>query len=156
MFLLNVLLAIAWSALTGQFTPLDLAFGFVLGYGILWVLRRQLRGERYFVKAPQIVRFVVYVLWEIILANINVARVVLLTPKEQIKPGIVAIPLDIRSDAEITMLANLITLTPGTLSLDVADDRSCLYVHAIDIGDPEQFRRGIKDGFERLVYEVFN
>ncbi|ABU57864.1 MULTISPECIES: Na+/H+ antiporter subunit E [Roseiflexus] len=156
MFLLNILLAIAWSALTGQFTPLDLAFGFVLGYGILWILRRQLRGERYFVKAPQMVRFVVYVLWEIILANLNVARVVLLTPKERIKPGIVAIPLDIRSDAEITMLANLITLTPGTLSLDVADDRSCLYVHAIDVGDPEQFRRGIKEGFERLVYEVFN
>jgi multicomponent Na+:H+ antiporter subunit E len=54
------------------------------------------------------------------------------------------------------MLANLITLTPGTLSLDVADDRSCLYVHSIDVGDPEQFRREIKDGFERLVYEVFN
>jgi multicomponent Na+:H+ antiporter subunit E len=156
MFLLNILLAIAWSALTGQFTPLDLAFGFALGYGILWILRRQLRGERYFVKAPQIVRFAVYVLWEIILANLNVARVVLLTPKERIKPGIVAIPLDIRSDAEITMLANLITLTPGTLSLDVADDRSCLYVHAIAVGDPERFRRGIKNGFERLVYEVFN
>lgn len=156
MFLLNILLAIAWSALTGVFSPVNLAFGFVLGYSVLWALRRQLRGERYFIKAPQIVRFVAYVLWEIVLANINVARVVLLTPKEQIKPGIVAIPLDIRSDAEITMLANLITLTPGTLSLDVADDRSCLYVHAIDIGDPERFRRGIKDGFERLVYEVFN
>ncbi len=156
MLLLNILLAIAWSALTGVFTPINLVFGFALGYGVLWFLRRQLRGERYFIKAPQVVRFVVYVLWEIILANINVARVVLLTPKQQIKPGIVAIPLDIRSDAEITMLANLITLTPGTLSLDVADDRSCLYVHAIDIGDPERFRRGIKEGFERLVYEVFN
>ncbi len=156
MLLLNILLAIAWSALTGVFTPVNLVFGFALGYGVLWFLRRQLRGERYFIKAPQIVRFVVYVLWEIILANLNVARVVLLTPKEQIKPGIVAIPLDIRSDAEITMLANLITLTPGTLSLDVADDRSCLYVHAMDIGDPERFRRGIKEGFERLVYEVFN
>ncbi|MFQ3630236.1 Na+/H+ antiporter subunit E [Roseiflexus sp.] len=156
MLLLNILLSIAWSALTGVFTPVNLVFGFALGYGVLWFLRRQLRGERYFIKAPQIVWFVMYVLWEIILANLNVARVVLLTPKEQIKPGIVAIPLDIRSDAEITMLANLITLTPGTLSLDVADDRSCLYVHAIDIGDPERFRRGVKEGFERLVYEVFN
>jgi multicomponent Na+:H+ antiporter subunit E len=155
-FLLNILLAIAWSALTGQFSEIDLAFGFALGYVILWSLRRQLRGERYFTKVPQVIHFVVYVVWEIILANINVARTVLVTPKEQIRPGIVAIPLDIRTDAEITMLANLITLTPGTLSLDVADDRSCLYVHAINIGDPEQFRRGIKDGFERLVYEVFN
>ncbi|MBO9326347.1 MAG: Na+/H+ antiporter subunit E [Roseiflexus sp.] len=156
MFLLNILLAIAWSALTGQFSPGDLAFGFVLGYAILWSLRRQLRGERYFTKVPQVIYFVAYVAWQIILANLNVARTVLFTPKEQIRPGIVAIPLDIRTDAEITMLANLITLTPGTLSLDVADDRSCLYVHTIDVGDPEQFRREIKDGFERLVYEVFN
>jgi len=154
--LLNILLAIAWSALTGQFSPGDLAFGFVLGYAILWSLRRQLRGERYFTKVPQVIYFVAYVAWQIILANLNVARTVLFTPKEQIRPGIVAIPLDIRTDAEITMLANLITLTPGTLSLDVADDRSCLYVHTIDVGDPEQFRREIKDGFERLVYEVFN
>jgi multicomponent Na+:H+ antiporter subunit E len=128
----------------------------VLGYAILWSLRRQLRGERYFTKVPQVIYFVAYVAWQIILANLNVARTVLFTPKEQIRPGIVAIPLDIRTDAEITMLANLITLTPGTLSLDVADDRSCLYVHTIDVGDPEQFRREIKDGFERLVYEVFN
>ena len=156
MFLLNILLSIAWSALTGQFSPGDLAFGFVLGYAILWSLRRQLRGERYFTKVPQVIYFVAYVAWQIILANLNVARTVLFTPKEQIRPGIVAIPLDIRTDAEITMLANLITLTPGTLSLDVADDRSCLYVHTIDVGDPEQFRREIKDGFERLVYEVFN
>ncbi len=156
MFLLNILLAIAWSALTGQFSPGDLAFGFVLGYAILWSLRRQLRGERYFTKVPQVIYFVAYVAWQIILANLNVARTVLFTPKEQIRPGIVAIPLDIRTDVEITMLANLITLTPGTLSLDVADDRSCLYVHTIDVGDPEQFRREIKDGFERLVNEVFN
>ncbi len=156
MFLLNILLAIAWSALTGQFSPGDLASGFVLGYAILWSLRRQLRGERYFTKVPQVIYFVAYVAWQIILANLNVARTVLFTPKEQIRPGIVAIPLDIRTDAEITMLANLITLTPGTLSIDVADDRSCLYVHTIDVGDPEQFRREIKDGFERLVYEVFN
>lgn len=156
MLLLNILLAIAWSALTGQFGPADLLFGFVLGYLILWPLRGWLRGERYYAKVPRVLRFIVYVIWEIILANLNVAKAVLLTPKERLRPGIVAVPLDIRSDAEITMLANLITLTPGTLSLDVSDDRQCLYVHALDVGDPQQFRRNIKDGFERLVYEVFN
>ncbi|WP_448542155.1 Na+/H+ antiporter subunit E [Roseiflexus sp.] len=156
MFLLNILLALAWSALTGQFSPGNLAFGFVLGYAILWSLRRQLRGERYFTKVPQVIYFIGYVVWQIILANINMTRVVLFTPNERIRPGIVAVPLDIRTDAEITMLANLITLTPGTLSLDVADDRSCLYVHVIDIDDPDRFRRETKDGFERLVYEVFN
>ncbi|NWG18985.1 MAG: Na+/H+ antiporter subunit E [Chloroflexi bacterium] len=156
MFLLNILLAIAWSALSGQFGPIDLAFGFALGYLILWPFRHWLNGERYYTKVPMIIRFVVYVLWEIILANLNVAKAVLLTPKERLRPGIVALPLDIRSDAEITMLANLITLTPGTLSLDVSTDRRCLYVHAMEIGDPHEFRQSIKDGFERLVYEVFH
>jgi multisubunit Na+/H+ antiporter MnhE subunit len=74
MFLLNILLAIAWSALTGQFSPGDLAFGFVLGYAILWSLRRQLRGERYFTKVPQVIYFVAYVAWQIILANLNVSQ----------------------------------------------------------------------------------
>jgi multicomponent Na+:H+ antiporter subunit E len=72
------------------------------------------------------------------------------------RPGIIAIPLDARTDLEITLLANLITLTPGTLSLDVSADRRVLYVHVmyIDNDDIEAVRRSIKDGFERRVLEV--
>jgi multicomponent Na+:H+ antiporter subunit E len=72
------------------------------------------------------------------------------------RPGVVAIPLDARTDAEITLLANLITLTPGTLSLDVSSDRRMLYIHVmyIDNDDLEEVRRKIKAGFERRVLEV--
>ncbi|MCG8349308.1 MAG: Na+/H+ antiporter subunit E, partial [Chloroflexales bacterium] len=94
-------------------------------------------------------------LWEIIVANLNVARTVLFTPRAKLRPGIIAVPLDVTSDVEITMLANIITLTPGTLSLDVSDDRKVLYVHAIDVGDPDTFRQSIKGGLERAVREVF-
>jgi multicomponent Na+:H+ antiporter subunit E len=71
------------------------------------------------------------------------------------RPGIIAIPLDARTDLEITLLANLITLTPGTLSLDVSADRRVLYIHVmyIDNDDIEAVRRNIKDGFERRVLE---
>lgn len=71
-------------------------------------------------------------------------------------PGVVAIPLDARTDAEITLLANLITLTPGSVSLDLSDDRRFLYVHAmyIDGGDVEAYRQTVKERLERRVLEL--
>jgi multicomponent Na+:H+ antiporter subunit E len=72
-----------------------------------------------------------------------------------LRPAIVAFPLTATTDGEITILANLITLTPGTLTLDVSADRRFLYVHVLDLNDRETLRRGIADGFERTVLEVF-
>ena len=71
-------------------------------------------------------------------------------------PGVIGIPLDARTDAEIALLANLITLTPGSVSLDLSDDRTVLYVHAmyIDGGDVVAYRRSVKDGLERRVLEL--
>jgi len=155
MLLVNVLLALAWGALTGRFHAVDLGFGFVLGYGILWIAAGRGAHAAYFRRVPRAVAFALYVLWELVLANLRVARLVLLTPAKRLRPGIVAVPLDLRRDAEITTLANLITLTPGTLSLDVSHDRRVLYVHSIDVADPESFRRETKQGFERAVAEVF-
>lgn len=154
MLLANVLLAIAWSALTGRFGVVDLGFGFVLGFGVLWLAAGRGVQATYFRRVPRSVGFVLYVLWELVLANIKVARLVL-TPRERLRPGIVAVPLDLRTDAQITTLANLITLTPGTLSLDVSHDRRVLYVHSIEVADRESFRRETKQGFERAVKEVF-
>ncbi len=80
----------------------------------------------------------------------------MLQPRSQrrIRPAIIAFPLTVTSDAEITLLANLITLTPGTLSVDVSEDRRFLYVHAIDVGDREALIREIRDGFEKKVMEA--
>ena len=77
-----------------------------------------------------------------------------LRPRMAITPGVVAVPLTATSDLEITLLSCLITLTPGTLALDVSDDRSTLFVHALDVADPDEFRRSIVDGFERRVLEL--
>jgi multicomponent Na+:H+ antiporter subunit E len=70
-------------------------------------------------------------------------------------PAIIAFPLSVSRDVEITILANLITLTPGTLSVDVSADRKWLYVHALDCKDPEALKQSIADGFERRVIEAF-
>ena len=87
-------------------------------------------------------------------ANLRVA-IEVLTPQQRMRPAIVAIPLDVRRDFEITLLANLITLTPGTLSLDVSSDKRVLYVHSMYVDDIDAFRREIKNGFERRVKELF-
>lgn len=156
MLLTNVLLALAWSALTGSFGVEDFAFGFALGALALFFTRSQFAGgERYFDRIATTVWFLAYVVWELILANLKVARTVLFTPARDLRPGIVAVPLDLPTDAEITTLANLITLTPGTLSLDVSDDRRVLYVHAIEVDDPARFRDETKRGFESAVRRVF-
>ncbi len=93
-------------------------------------------------------------MWEIFHSNFTVAFDIL-TPAHRMRPGIVAVPLDAKTDFEITLLANLITMTPGTLSLDLSDDRSTLYVHAMYITDPEEIRQSIKQDLERRVLAVF-
>ena len=76
------------------------------------------------------------------------------TPKFYMTPGIVRVPLEAETNLEITLLANLITLTPGTLSLDVSDDRKVLYVHAMYLKDKQAFIDDIKNGFEKRLLEI--
>lgn len=154
LFLVNVLLALAWAAVTGSFTFLNLAFGFVLAMGTLSLIREQVGSVGYFSRARRVISLFLLFVYELILSAVRVA-VLVLSPKMDIKPGIFAYPLKVDRDFEITLLANLITLTPGTLSVDVSDDRRTLYVHAIDASDPEQARRDIAEGFERKIMEAF-
>lgn len=153
MLLTNILLALAWAALTGSFSPTNLLFGLSLGYFLLWLGRSHLKHSDYFVRVPRVISFAFYFLWQLILANVRVAHDVL-TLRHHMRPGVLAIPLDVKTDIGITLLANVITLTPGTLSLDVSEDRKVLYVHVMYITDEEEARREIKEGFERRVKEV--
>jgi multicomponent Na+:H+ antiporter subunit E len=152
-FLLNLLLAVLWAAVVGSVDGVHLATGFIVGYLALWVARPVLGPTRYFGKLFEAVRFSVFFAYELILSNLRVAWDVL-TPRAYRKPGVVAIPLDASSDFEITLLANLVTLTPGSLSLDVSPDGKNLYVHAMFVEDPDQLRSDIKQGFERRVLEL--
>ena len=151
----NFLLALVWIGMTAEFTPVNFVIGFGLGMLILFFARRVIGTPYYLAKMVQVLELFVFVLWELILANLRVAYDVL-TPGYRMRPGVVAIPLDARTDVEITLLANLITLTPGTLSLDVSSDRRVLYIHImyIDNDDLAEVRRKIKTGFERRVLEV--
>ena len=153
--LINLLLAFAWAAVSGDVSLINVAFGFVLGGICLALIRDQLRSGHHFRRilwaADLSVRFV----WELIKSSVNVA-IIVLSPRRVLQPAIIAYPLDVRSDAEITLLANLITLTPGTLSIDVSEDTTTLYVHAIDAPDTAAVIDDIKSSFEWRIARVFN
>jgi multicomponent Na+:H+ antiporter subunit E len=153
LFLWNILLAFAWAALTGSFTLANLGAGFVLSFGILLFAQHAISPSPYFRKLRLGFSLLLYFLRELMIANLRVAYDII-TPRYHMAPSIVAVPLDAKTDVEITLLANLITLTPGTLSMDVSDDRKILYVHAMYGQDPQALRDEIKNGFERRLLEV--
>lgn len=153
MFLLNLLLALAWLALTGEFSAGNFAIGFLFVYLLLNLTQQSAAARAYVARVRRLVSFAVFFAYEVTLSSLRVAYEVL-RPGNNMRPAIVAVPLDLRSDAGITLLGNLITLTPGTLTLDVSTDRRVIYVHAMYMEDEEAFRQSIKQGFERRIIEV--
>ncbi len=154
LMLANILLALAWAAVTGSFTVLNLAFGFVLGAAVLHIIRQEVGSLGYFTRAWRVFSLALLFVVELILASWRVA-ILVLSPRMNIHPGIFIYPLKVDRDFEIALLANLMTLTPGTLSVDVSPDRRFLYVHALDCSDPDALRREIAQGFERKILEAF-
>ena len=152
-FLWNILLALTWALLTGHFTVSNFIAGFVLGYLVLWVVLSGEAKSSYFKKISLVIRFAFFYIWNLILASLKIAYDVI-TPRHRMKSGVIAIPLDAKSDLEITVLANLITITPGTLSLDVSTDRRVLYIHAMYIDDKEELIQEIKTELEKRVLEM--
>ncbi len=153
MFAVNLVLALVWMAMTGHFDAANLVLGFAFGYLVLFLLQRVMGRSSYFGKSLILVRFSAFYALEVVRSNIRVAADVV-TPVSRSKPAIVAVPLDARTDAEITLLSSLITMTPGSLAVDVADDRSVIYVHSMFVDDPDAFAHDIKHDFERRVLEL--
>jgi multicomponent Na+:H+ antiporter subunit E len=152
-FLWNIALAFVWVIVTATFSLENLALGWVLGFGVLLVLRRGLGKTTYFEKPWMLLKFVVFFTKEIVLCNLRVAYDVI-TPQNHMKPAIIAVPLDLTRDVDIALLANMLTLTPGTCSLDVSSDRRTLYVHAMYAPDPDKLRLDIKERYEKRVKEL--
>ena len=153
LLLFNLVLALIWVIVSGSFTVANLVFGFLLGAVALFLIREH-EDVGYIRRVRLGFSLFLLFLWELLKSAWSVA-IVVLTPKMGLKPGILAFPLRVKSDAEITLLANMITLTPGTLSIDVSEDRSTLYIHAFDCSDPEAAKASIRDGFEARILEVF-
>jgi len=153
LFLKNLALALLWASLAGSMTLADLAFGFLVGFGVLFLIHSDATDRAYFRTTIKAAGFLLYFLKEMIVSSLRVAFDIV-TPRDHARPGVVGIPLDAQTDLEITLLANIISLTPGTLSLDVAADRRTLYIHAMFVDDPDALRREIKDGLERRLLDL--
>ncbi len=153
-FALNLGLAFTWAALTANITLLGLVIGFVVGLGALYLSKPLFPGsEDYFRRGWLWGKMVFMFTYELVASSIQVAWCVL-SPSQIAKPGILSMPLDVTGEMQILSLTNMITLTPGTLSLDVTEDCKTLYIHAMFADDPDAIRADIKNGMERWVIEA--
>ncbi len=154
--LVSVVLALIWVMITANTSELNLLLGWLIGLAALWFIRDRIVAPRFFEKLRRIMGLTLLFFYELTLSAFRVA-ILVITPnmKKHLKPGIIAFPLKAKSDSEITLLANLITLTPGTLSVDVSRNREVLYIHALSVDDKEELIKSIAKGFEKKIIEVF-
>ena len=152
-FMWNVILALFWALASGQLTLASLVTGFLAGLLVLFLTRRAIGAEAYLLKFPSALALLGYFVYDLLTANLRLARDVART-KHDLKPAIIAIPIDVETDGEITLLASLIALTPGTLTLDVSRDRKTIFIHSMYAADVEAVRRQIKDGLEKKILAV--
>jgi multicomponent Na+:H+ antiporter subunit E len=162
-FVRVVLLTLVWGALQGSFGPGPLILGALFSWAILQLTRPLFNAEEQnVVDAGGPVRriwrclvLIVVFLREVVLSALEVAQYVL-QPSLDIRPAIIEYPLTVQTDREITMLANMISLTPGTLSMDVSADRSAIYVHAISVTteDGQEVIDDIKGSLEKHVHRA--
>jgi multicomponent Na+:H+ antiporter subunit E len=153
LFLLNLILALTWAALQGELNVLNLVIGFLVGAAVIYLFRRMFFRPSYFRKVQLGVILVLVFFKELIKSNIAVLRVVL-SPRLRVRSGVIAVPTELTNDVALTMLANMITLTPGTLTLDISPDRRYLYVHTLNLDDPEDVKEEIRTAFEVYLREL--
>lgn len=151
--LLNFLLAFLWMFFTMSYEPIAFFKGYFFGLVIIFVFRRFFHTRFYLYRVLAVIKLLLIFIRELILSNLSVLKLVL-KPKLDLKPGIFAYPTVLEKDWEITVLANLITLTPGTLVVDVSPDNKLLYIHAVDIDDADEAIDSIKNTFEKAIMEV--
>ncbi len=152
---LTLLLAIVWTLLQNSVSAGMVVFGVILGVIIplltaVWWPDRP-RG----IRAGRMLVYMLIVIWDILIANLQVAWIVLTRPNDKLRPAWIVIPLELRQPEAISILAGTITLTPGTVSADLSDEGHSLLVHALDADDPDAVRDEIKNRYERRLREIF-
>ncbi|WP_068674399.1 Na+/H+ antiporter subunit E [Oceanobacillus sp. Castelsardo] len=150
---INIIIAIMWMFLSESYTAPSFIAGYFFGILFIFLLRRFIPGEFYFKRVFKILKLTIIFIKELILSNIDMLKYVY-SPKQIAEPGIFELPLDVKTNWEITLLTSLISLTPGTLSVALSDDNEKLFVHAMDIDDVHESIESIKGTFEKLILEV--
>ncbi len=152
---LSFFLLVLWLLLNNSAAPGHLVLGGLLGVLIPLFTRRFWPERLGLANWGLMFRFTGRVLWDIIVANFVVARVVL-GPLSVVQPAFVRVPLDIHDDFPVTMLASVVSLTPGTVSADIDRERRHLLVHVLSVEDTEALAREIKARYEAPIKEIFS
>lgn len=159
LLLLNLLLALLWVLLWGELTLYTLLVGLVGGYFVLWVFSRvihpDLMRQAYGGYVSDLLHFGGYFLWLLVKSNLVLAREIL-TPGHGMSPRILRYNVAHLSDPQIVALSNAITLTPGTLVVDISREKDFLYIHSMYARDPVRARRDLDELRERMEREVFH
>lgn len=151
--LLNFIVAVVWTFISGSFTAEKFIIGWLIGAILLYLMRRFLSERFYFARIWAMIKLILLFLKELVLSNISVMKLVI-QPKLSVSPSIFAYPTELKSDWEITLLSILITLTPGTLVLDVSEDQKTLFIHALHADEVDEAVDSIKNTFEKAIMEV--
>ncbi len=153
LLILNLFFAAVFTLLLGSTRISAFIGGFFIGYIILWVSSPLYPDTRYFRKLPKTINLVLYFFKELVISSFRVTWDVI-TPSHISRPGIIGVPLSARTDLEIFLVSSLLSLTPGTLSVDLSEDRHTLFVHVMFLEDGDKTRHDIKNGLEKRVLEV--
>lgn len=149
---IHILLTLGWMALWGSSAWWHAAAGAVVGGAILYALTKGTSQPFYLKRVAALVKFVIVFLWEFIMAGSFVVRIST-APRPRHRPGIVALPLRLKTDATITALTHLLSLTPGAVPIGISPDRSEIFIHCLDLNELEAVRAS-KERFEDLLLEV--
>lgn len=152
---LTILLAVVWTLLQNNISAGMVVFGLILGIIIPRMTSAWWPDRPNGFRLGLMIRYSLIVMWDILVANVQVAWIVLTVPNAKLKPAWVIVPLDLRQPEAITILAGTITLTPGTVSADLSNGGHSLLVHALHTDDPDGIRDEIKDRYERRLKEIF-
>lgn len=153
LFPLNVLLALGWMLLNGNYSSKDFIVGFIVGFLALSLSRPTEAKSTYGKRFLSVLKLIITFAYELVIGSLQVVWDVI-TPTHLSDPKIIQLPVEVESDFQIMLLANLISLTPGTLVLDVSEDKKYLIVHAMFAKDEAAIINEIKRKFEQLVMEV--
>ena len=153
--ILTLILTVVWVLLQNEVTAGMTVFGVILGIIIPWMTSIWWPDTPKGFRLGRMIIYSLIVLWDIIVANIQVAWIVLTVPNARLKPAWIVIPLELKQPEAITMLAGTITLTPGTVSADLSNQGRCLLVHVLHTDDPDGVRDEIKARYERRLLEIF-
>ena len=152
---LTLLLAVVWVLLQNNVSAGMVVFGLILGVIIPRITAVWWPDRPLSFRFSRMIPYVLLVMWDILVANIEVAWIVLTRPNAKLRPAWVVIPLELRQPEAISILAGTITLTPGTVSADLSDAGHSLLVHALDTDDPDAVRDQIKERYERRLIGIF-